>query len=74
MVDLIKDRKIALVINTPLGRSSHYDEGSIRKAATQHGVVCITTLSGASAAVDAIRALRAETLSVKSLQEYHSGA
>jgi carbamoyl-phosphate synthase large subunit len=71
IVDLILSSKIDLIINTPLGRQSHYDEKSIRRAATQHGVACITTLSGAAAAVNAIRTLRHEKLTVRSLQEYH---
>jgi carbamoyl-phosphate synthase large subunit len=60
-----------LIINTPLGRQSHYDDNVIRRAATQHGVACITTLSGAAAATNAISTLQREKLSVLSLQEYH---
>jgi carbamoyl-phosphate synthase large subunit len=71
VVDLIKSKKVDLIINTPLGRQSHYDEKSIRRAATQFGVACITTLSGAAAAANAIRTLRREKLSVRTLQEYH---
>ena len=72
VVDLIKSKKIGLIINTPLGRQSQFDEKSIRRAATQWGVACITTLSGAAAAANAIRTLRREKLSVRTLQEYHS--
>jgi len=71
VVDLIKSRKIDLIINTPLGSQSRYDEKAIRRAATQHGVACITTISGAAAAANAIRSLRREKLVVRSLQEYH---
>jgi carbamoyl-phosphate synthase large subunit len=71
IVDLLKSGKIDLIINTPLGRQSHYDEKAIRRAATTHMVPCITTLSGAAAVVNAIRALRREKLTVRSLQEYH---
>ncbi len=71
VVDFIKSGKIDLVINTPLGRQSHYDEKAIRRASTQHGVPCVTTLSGAAAVVNAIRALQREKLTVRSLQEYH---
>jgi carbamoyl-phosphate synthase large subunit len=71
VVDHIKSGQIDLVINTPLGRKSHFDEKAIRRAATQHGVPCITTLSGEAAAVNAIRALQREKLTVRSLQEYH---
>jgi carbamoyl-phosphate synthase large subunit len=71
IVDLIKSGKIHLIINTPLGRESYFDEKAIRRAATQHGVPCITTLSGAAAAANAIRTLRSEAFSVRSLQDYH---
>jgi len=71
IVDLIKSGKIDIIINTPLGRQSRYDERAIRRAATQHGIACITTLSGAAAAAKAIQTLRNEDLTVRSLQEYH---
>ncbi|HLU99902.1 MAG TPA: carbamoyl-phosphate synthase large subunit, partial [Acidobacteriota bacterium] len=71
VVDLIKSNKIDLIVNTPLGRESFFDEKAIRRAATQYGTPCITTLSAAAAAVSAIRALQREEISVKSLQEYH---
>ena len=74
VVDRIKSREIDLVINTPLGRDSHADEGSIRKASTRYRVSCITTISGASAALAAIREMRSHTLSVLSLQEHHAEA
>ena len=70
VVDHVKNGRIDLIINTPLGRESHFDEVAIRKAATQHNITCITTLSGATAAVSGIRALQRAALSVKSLQEY----
>jgi carbamoyl-phosphate synthase large subunit len=71
VVDLIKSEKVNLIINTPLGRESFFDEKAIRRAATRYGTPCITTLSAAAAAAKAIRALQTEKLSVKSLQEYH---
>jgi carbamoyl-phosphate synthase large subunit len=71
VVDHIKNGQVAMIINTPLGRGSYFDEPSIRKSATQHGVPCITTLSAAAAAVAGIRAVREEALTVKSLQEHH---
>jgi len=72
VVDLLKSRRIQLLVNTPLGRESFFDERAIRRAATQYGIPCITTLSAARAAVSAIRALQREKLTVKSLQEYHA--
>jgi carbamoyl-phosphate synthase large subunit len=61
------------VINTPLGRESFFDDRAVRRAATMAQVPCITTLTGASAAVAAIKALRSQTLTVRSLQDYYAG-
>ena len=73
IADQIVNRKIDLVINTPLGRDSFFDDRSVRRAATMAQVPCITTLTGASAAVSAIKALRSEALTVRSLQDYYAG-
>jgi carbamoyl-phosphate synthase large subunit len=72
VVDHIKNGDVAMIINTPLGRGSYFDEPAIRKSATQHGVPCITTLSAGAAAVAGIRALKEQALEVRSLQEYHA--
>jgi carbamoyl-phosphate synthase large subunit len=69
--DELLNRRIALVINTPLGRESFFDDRAMRRIAMLQGVPAITTLTGADAAVSAIAAMRTEGLSVKSLQEYH---
>jgi carbamoyl-phosphate synthase large subunit len=58
VVDHIKSGGIDLIINTPLGRTSHFDEQAIRRAALQYNVVCVTTMTGAQAAVEAITASR----------------
>jgi carbamoyl-phosphate synthase large subunit len=71
IVDYIKSGKVDLIINTPLGRESFFDEKAIRRAAITHRVPCITTIAGAAAAVNGIRAIRREDLSVRSIQEYH---
>ena len=71
VVDGIKNDEIDLVINTPLGKQARYDEESIGKACIQKGIVSITTLSGADAAVRAIRKSK-DRIIVKSIQEYHS--
>ena len=73
IVDLIKGRKVGLVINTPAGAHSFKDEKVIRRAAVQQNIPCITTLSGAKAAADGIAARRAQTPQVRSLQELHVG-
>ena len=59
VADEIVNRKIDLIVNTPLGRESFFDDRAVRRAAMMHEVPCITTLTGAAAAVSAIRALRA---------------
>jgi carbamoyl-phosphate synthase large subunit len=71
VVDLIKTGKIQLVINTPLGRESFYDERSIRRAAVRYNVPCITTLSAASAAARGIRAMAGHAVEVVALQDLH---
>jgi carbamoyl-phosphate synthase large subunit len=70
--DELLNGRISLVINTPLGRESFFDDRAVRSAAMMQGVPAITTLTGASAAVSAIAALRSEGLGVKSLQEYYA--
>jgi carbamoyl-phosphate synthase large subunit len=72
VVDLIKSRKIAIVFNTPLGRESFYDDGAIRKSATMHGVLVVTTLTATAATVHAIHALRERATDLVSLQEIHA--
>jgi carbamoyl-phosphate synthase large subunit len=74
IVDLIKTGKIQLVINTPLGRESFYDEKSIRRAAIRYNITCITTLSAAQAAVRGIRALHELQRGVACLQDLHGTA
>ena len=70
--DEILNHHIQLVINTPLGRESFFDDRTVRRIAMMHGVPSITTLTGAAAAVNAIKALRTEGLTVRALQEYHA--
>jgi carbamoyl-phosphate synthase large subunit len=70
--DELLNRSIDLVINTPLGRESFFDDKALRSVAMQQGVPAITTLTGAAAAVSAIAAIRSEGLTVKALQDYHA--
>jgi len=74
VLDAIKNREIALVINTPSGKDPRADEARIRAATVLHDIPCITTLSAAQAAVNGIEAMiRAEGwLSVRALQDYHA--
>jgi carbamoyl-phosphate synthase large subunit len=68
----IQKGDVTLVINTPLGRKSRFDEPAIRRSALRAGIPCVTTISGASALVTAIEEVRGDWLTVRSLQEYHS--
>ena len=70
VADLIKNGKINLVVNTPLGLIPRRDENGIRAEAVLAGVPVITTLGSAFAALDGIRSLREKDFSVKTLQEY----
>jgi carbamoyl-phosphate synthase large subunit len=72
VADHILNRQIDLIVNTPLGRESFFDDRVVRRVAMLHNVPCITTLTGASAAVEAIRALRAQALDVRAIQDYHA--
>ncbi len=73
IADDIVNGKVDLIINTPLGRESFFDDRTVRRAAMMHEVPCITTLTGAAAAVSAIRALRQQALGVRALQDYYAG-
>jgi carbamoyl-phosphate synthase large subunit len=72
--DEILNDRIQMVINTPLGRESFFDDRTVRRIAMMHGVPSITTLTGAAATVQAIKSLGAEGLTVRALQEYHAEA
>jgi carbamoyl-phosphate synthase large subunit len=73
IADYIKSGDISLVINTPLGRVSRFDEQAIRRAALQYNVPCVTTMTGAQALVEAIAASGSgQTPDVNSLQELHA--
>jgi carbamoyl-phosphate synthase large subunit len=73
-IDLIVSGDVHLLINTPLGKFTQVDDYAIRRAALVHRVPYTTTMSAASAACDAIIALRSRTGSVRSLQEWHERA
>ena len=73
-IDLIVSGEVQLLINTPLGKFTQVDDYAIRRAALVHRVPYTTTMSAASAACDAIIALRSRTGSVRSLQEWHEKA
>jgi len=72
IVDAIKNGEIQLVINTPAGRLSKYDDSYIRKAAIKYKIPYITTVAAAVAAVKGIEACRQGHGRAKSLQSYHA--
>ena len=71
VIDLLKNKEIQLVINTPSGAAPREDEVKIRTTAIYTGTPIMTTLSGAAAAARGIAALKKSGYSVKTLQEYH---
>ncbi|SKD99415.1 Carbamoyl-phosphate synthase large chain (CarB) [Mycobacteroides abscessus subsp. abscessus] len=73
-VDVIKAGDVAMVINTPYGNSGPRVDGyEIRSAAVSMNIPCITTVQGASAAVQGIEAGIRGDIGVRSLQELHAG-
>lgn len=71
IVDLLKNKEIQLVINTPSGAAPREDEVRIRTTAVITGTPIMTTISGAKAAALGIAALQRQGYSVKTIQEYH---
>jgi len=69
-VDMIKNGEIQLVINTPKGMIPRNDENAIRAAAYANNVCIMTTITGAQAATNGIRALKGKLVGVRPLQEY----
>jgi len=72
ITDAIRNREIQLVINTPVGKLSKYDDSYIRKAAIKYKVPYITTLAAAMAAAKGIASYREGETDVMSLQKYHA--
>ncbi|GAF80436.1 unnamed protein product, partial [marine sediment metagenome] len=71
IVDAIKNKDLQLIINTPIGRSSKYDDSYIRIMAIQHKVPYITSIAAAQASVEGAEAIKKHKILPKSLQEYH---
>ncbi len=72
VIDLMKNKDMALVINTPSGKNPREDEIKIRTASMQNRIPIMTTLRGADAALRAIKSLQGTEVQVRALQEYHS--
>jgi carbamoyl-phosphate synthase large subunit len=71
VIDLMKNKDMALVINTPSGKNPREDEIKIRTASMQNRIPIMTTLRGADAALRAIKSLQGSEVQVRALQEYH---
>ena len=69
IVDQIVSGDVAMLINTPMGKKSQYDDYAMRRAAITHNIPYFTTMSATSAACDALIALRSRTYQVRTLQE-----
>jgi carbamoyl-phosphate synthase large subunit len=72
IVDMIKNREIDLILNTPYGKQQRVDDSSIRAAAVAAGIGCITTRAGISAVVSALAAIHSGDYEVRSIQEHLS--
>ncbi len=72
ITDAITNGRIQLVVNTPIGKLSQYDDSYIRKSAIKYKIPYITTLSAAEAAAEGIAAYRHSGSGIRSLQEYHA--
>jgi carbamoyl-phosphate synthase large subunit len=71
ILDTIKNREIGLIINTPGGRFSKYDDSFIRMNAIQQKIPYVTTIAAAMASVKGIESMRSEKTVLRSLQEYY---
>ena len=71
ILDLLKNREIALIINTPSGMIPRQDENQIRTTAVKYSVPIISTLTGARTTVDALQAMTRHPITVQPIQHYH---
>jgi len=72
VVDLIKGDRIQLIVNTPHGQDTFFDEKAIRRAAVTARIPCITTVAAARAAAEGIQAILRQHISVNALQQLHA--
>ena len=70
--DMIMNREIDLIINTPAGKTSVNDDSYIRKEAIRQHIPYITTMAAAKASAEGIKAAREKTFDVKALQDFHA--
>ncbi len=69
--DLIRSGQIQLIINTPIGRQAVFDDKYLRRAALDYSVPTLTTLAGARAAVEAIKSLQSQEITITALQDIY---
>ncbi|MCA8949788.1 MAG: carbamoyl-phosphate synthase large subunit, partial [Planctomycetes bacterium] len=74
VLDLVANREVRLIINTPAGRRQRSDDRLIRSGAVTHRIPCITTLAAASATIQGLESWLKKPLAVTPLQEYHASA
>ena len=72
IIDAMQQRRVDLIINTPLGSQAHEDGVAIRSQAYALGIPIITTMSAAAATVQGIKRMREKPLSVRSLQSHYA--
>jgi carbamoyl-phosphate synthase large subunit len=70
-IDLIINKEIDLIINSPSGKGAKTDEGRIRSLAISHGIHVVTSIAGAQAAVQGIEAILKKQIEVRAIQDYH---
>ena len=73
LLERIREGRIQLIVNTPSGKGPRHDEVSIRAMANGRGIPVVTTMPGADAYVQGIRALIRGELGVTPIQRYHAG-
>ncbi|MGA2090631.1 MAG: carbamoyl-phosphate synthase large subunit [Endomicrobiales bacterium] len=74
VIDLIKNRTVSLVLNTPSGKASRADGYHIRRSAVMNNIPMVTTLAAGRVTVEGIKALRNTDWTVTSLQEYYKAS
>jgi len=72
VLDMIMNREVRLIINTPSGRRERSDDRQIRSAAVNHRIPCITTMAAAAASIQGLESWLKKPLAVRPLQEYHA--
>ncbi len=72
VLDLVLNREVRLIINTPSGKQGRGDDRRIRSSAVAHKIPCITTLSAAAATIQGLEWIAKRPLTVTPLQEYHA--